>query len=68
MLFFSPKKLARLFLLKETKPSPDRLMMIELLTVSVTMTTKTRSKMTTATTFSRQNDADSPSIEEIPFS
>ena len=32
------------------------------------MTTKTRSKMTTATTFSRQNDADSPSIEEISFS
>ena len=32
------------------------------------MTTKTRSKMTTATAFYRQNDADSPSIEEISFS
>ena len=32
------------------------------------MTTKTCSRMTTDTTFSRQNDADSPSSKEISFS
>ena len=51
LLFKSPKKLVRLFILKQVKPSPDS-RMIKLLTFDYWFL-----RMTTATTFSRQNDA-----------
>ena len=53
--FDSPEKLAPLSLLKEGKPSPDR-KMIKRLTFDNLFPPKTRSKITTAITFSRQND------------
>ena len=63
---FSPEKLTRLFSLKEVKPSSDpkviRLQTFDNLIISVTMYSifaKTRSRITTAITFSRQNDAGS---------
>ena len=63
---FSPEKLTRLFLLKEVKPSSDpkviRLQTFDNLIISVTMYSifaKTRSRITTAITFSRQNDVGS---------
>ena len=62
--FFSPKKLVRLFLLKEVKPSPDR-KMIKLLTFGKIFPPllhsryKSRCRMTMAIMFSRQNDAGS---------
>lgn len=62
--FFPSKKLARLFLLKESKPSPER-KMIKLLTfmnlfpLLHAILTKTVNRMTMAIAFSLQNDADS---------
>ena len=61
--FFSPKKLARLFMLKEVKPSPDSKIenFLHLITCCryYDILAKTRSRTTTAITFSRQNDAGS---------
>ena len=61
IVLFSPEKLARLFLLKEFKPSPDRktrkLPTVHNLLPAIL--TKTRSRKMTATTFSRQNYAGS---------
>ena len=61
--FFSQKKLARLFILKEAKPSPDG-KMIKLHTFdnlfpppTNDIRARTRSGMTAAITLSRQNDA-----------
>ena len=63
--FFSQKKLARLFILKEVKLSPND-KMIKLHTFdnlfpppTNDIRAKTRSRMTTAIMFSRQNDAGS---------
>ena len=67
---FLPEKLARLFLLKEVKPSPY-LKMIKL-NFSITcfrhydILVKTRSRMT-AIAFSRQNDADSRAWTTLVF-
>ena len=63
MEFFPTKKLALLSLLKEVEPSPD-CKMLKLLTFDnlfppYDILAKTRSKITTATTLSRQNDAGS---------
>ena len=66
-IFFSPEKLSLLSLLKEVKLSPDG-NMIKLQTFDslfprvrhYDILTKTPSRMTTATSFSRQNDAGSP--------
>ena len=66
ILLFSPKKLVRLFILKEVKPSPDS-RMIKLLTLITfsrhyDILAKTRGRMTMAITswrFSRQIDAGS---------
>ena len=61
---FPSEKLARLFLSKEFKPSPER-KMIKLLTfINLfpplhAILTKTRNRMTMAIAFSLQNDADS---------
>ena len=60
---FSLEKLALLPLVKEVAPSPD-CKMIKLLTFdnsfrNFDILAKTRSRVTTATTFSRQNDAGS---------
>lgn len=53
---FLLEKLERLFLLKEFEPSPDRIAShFRLNDILV----KTRSRMTTAVTFSRQNDVGS---------
>ena len=63
--FDSPQTLLLLSLLKEVKPSPDR-QMITFLTFDnlspplLYILPKTRRRMTTAITFSRQNDACSP--------
>ena len=62
--FFSPEKLTRLFLWTEVQPSPDRHKMIKLPTLITCsrlydILAKTRGGMTTATAFSRQNDAGS---------
>ena len=65
--FFLPENLSMLSLLKEVKPSPDE-NMIKLQTFDnlfprvrhYDILAKTRSRMTTATSFSRQNDAGSP--------
>ena len=62
--FLSPKKLVRLFTLKDVKPSPES-KIIKLLTFDNLFLllrhsrAKPRSGMTTAITFSRQNDAGS---------
>ena len=62
--FFPSEKLARLFSLKECKPSAER-KMIKLLTFInlfpplYTILTKTRNGMTLVNAFSRQNEADS---------
>ena len=63
LIFFSPKKLARLFILKEVKLSLDG-KMIKPLTLFplpwiIDILAKTRCRMTTAITFSCQNDVDS---------
>ena len=67
-IFFSPEKLALLSLLEEVKPSPDR-NMIKLQTFGnlfprvrhYDILSKTpSSRMTTATSISRQNHAGSP--------
>ena len=66
--YFSQKKLARLFILNEGKPSPNS-RMIKLLTIDnlfprhFDILAKTRGRMTTAITFSRQNDAGSRVID-----
>ena len=57
----SPEKLALLSLLKEVKPSPDH-NLIKLVTFNnlfppLRLLANTRTRMTTAITFSRQNDA-----------
>ena len=61
--FFSPKKLVRLFLLKEVKPSPDRKMInfLHLITCSrhYDILAKSRCRMTMVITFFRQKDAGS---------
>ena len=63
LLFFSQKKLARLFILKEVKLSPNGKMMklhaFDNLFPPPTndIRAKTRSRMTAAITFFRQNDA-----------
>ena len=51
IILFLTKNLVRLFLVKESKPFPDR-KMIHLIRHSLA---KTRCRMTTAITFSRQN-------------
>ena len=63
ILPFSLEKLALLPLVKEVTPSPDR-QVIKLLTFDnlfppLDILAKTRSRVTTATTFSRQNGAGS---------
>ena len=59
----SPEKLAPLSLVKEVTPSPDRKMIkfptFDNLFRHHDIRAKTRSRMATATTFSRQNDAGS---------
>ena len=61
IVLFSPEKLAMLSFLKEVKTSLDRkmrkLLTLDKLYPHYDTLTKTRSRMTTATTFSRQNDA-----------
>lgn len=62
--FFPSEKLARLFLLKEFKPSPKRKMMKLLTFINLfpplhAILTKTRNRMTMAIAFSLQNDTDS---------
>ena len=61
--FLTPKKLVRLFILKEVKPSPDSWMIkvLHLVTCSrhYDILAKTRRRMTTAIMFSRQNDTGS---------
>ena len=63
--FFSTKKLVHLLILKEVKPSPDRKMtklltLIDNLFLPSYILTITRSRIMTAITFFRQNDAGSP--------
>ena len=53
--FFSPEKLARLFFLKEVKPSPD----CKMIKLDNLFFAKTRSRMRTTIAFFRQNDAGS---------
>ena len=57
--FFLPKKLVRLFMLKEVKASPDSKMIKHLITYSryYDILAKNCRRLTTATPFSRQNDA-----------
>ena len=60
--FFPSEKLARLFFLKEFKPSVERKMVkvltfINLFPPLLAILTKTRNKMTMAIAFSLQNDA-----------
>ena len=64
ILLFSQKRLVRLLILKQVKPPPSS-KMIKPLTLTTSfrhydILAKTRSRMTTATTFSRQNEAGSP--------
>lgn len=61
---FPSEKLARLFFLKEFKPSVERKMIKVLTFINLfpplhAILTKTRNKMTMAIAFSLQNDADS---------
>ena len=66
-LLFSPKKLAGLFILKDVKPSPDsRMIKRKNCSRHFDILTKTRSRMTTAITFSRENDAGS--LRKVSYS
>ena len=62
MVFLSPEKLAQLFLWQGVKLSPNHKMIQVLIVVNLFPPQKhsrwNRRRMTTTTTFSRQNDAD----------
>ena len=68
--FFSPKKLVRLFILKEVKPSHDG-KMIKLLTFDNLFppptTFKILGRITTAITFCHQNDAGSRLVSSTQY-